>query len=247
MIRHPDDMRGVAPVPRLRWREYLWLLGIPVLLNTVACRWAIPAFSGLFGAPIEISYFISVGGLALAPMLFGALLLARREKGKASRPMLLRRLRIRRMSRTDWMWAVSAFLVLSLASFVIAKLLLPRIGMAATPFFMKNMPLQRDTLWILAVWPLFFFFNIFGEELFWRGYLQPRQEALHGARTWLVQGFAWACWHLPMGIPLVVASLPIFFVLPAVVYLRQNTTIALVVHAVFGAFGFLAVSLGGVH
>lgn len=46
-----------------------------------------------------------------------------------------------------------------------------------------------------------------------------------------------------MGLDLVFASGPIFFILPAIVQLRKNTTIAIVVHAVFGAFGFLALAL----
>jgi membrane protease YdiL (CAAX protease family) len=70
---------------------------------------------------------------------------------------------------------------------------------------------------------------------------------LTGPWTWLVHGVLWAAWHLPMGLDLIVAALPIFFILPAVVQLRKNTSIAITVHAVFGAFGFLALALGFVH
>ena len=31
-------------------------------------------------------------------------------------------------------------------------------------------------------------FNIFGEELWWRGYILPRQELSHGRFTWVVHG-----------------------------------------------------------
>jgi membrane protease YdiL (CAAX protease family) len=34
-----------------------------------------------------------------------------------------------------------------------------------------------------------FFLNIVGEEPIWRGVLWPRQELVHGERTWLVHGF----------------------------------------------------------
>jgi len=109
------------------------------------------------------------------------------------------------------------------------------------------MPLNDEHYWILYVWPAFFFFNIFGEEFFWRGYIQPRQELLTKNWTWFVHGILWACFHIPMGLDLVFAASPIFFILPAVVQIRKNTTIAIIVHAVFGAFGFLALSLGMVH
>jgi membrane protease YdiL (CAAX protease family) len=151
------------------------------------------------------------------------------------------------MSKKDWIWTIFTFLLLCLASFLIAKVLMPQMGLDATPFFFRNMPLDSGRMWILYVWPLFFFFNIFGEEFLWRGYIQPRQELLHKKWTWFFQGIFWAVWHIPMGFDLIFASLPIFFILPAVVQIRQNTTIAIVVHAIFGEFGFLAISFGGVH
>ena len=106
------------------------------------------------------------------------------------------------------------------------------------------MPLSDEHYWILYVWPALFFFNIFGEEFLWRGYIQPRQELLTKKWTWFVHCILWACWHVPMGLDLILASSPIFFILPAVVQIRKHTTIAIVVHTVFGGFGFLALSLG---
>ena len=106
------------------------------------------------------------------------------------------------------------------------------------------MPLDDSHMWILYIWPVFFFFNIFGEEFLWRGYIQPRQELQLGKWTWFIHGIFWAVWHLPMGLDLIIAATPIFFILPAVVQIRKNTTIAIVVHTVFGAFGFLALALG---
>ena len=62
-----------------------------------------------------------------------------------------------------------------------------------------------------------------------------------------MHGLLWATWHLPMGLDLILASVPIFFILPAVVQLRGNTSIAIIVHTVFGAFGFLALALRAIH
>ena len=237
-------MARVAP---LRPLELAWLFGVPTALNGVACRLAIPALDGRGALPIEVVYFLCVGGLVLAPMFFGAIYLTGRELASFRPVDILARMRIRRIRGADWLWTIATFVILSAASFLMAKILMPRIGLDATPFFFRNMPLSPENRWILYVWPAFFFFNIFGEEFLWRGYIQPRQELLTGRWTWLVHGLLWAVWHVPMGFDLIVAALPIFFILPAVVQLRGNTSIAIVVHAVFGAFGFLALALGAVH
>jgi len=40
-----------------------------------------------------------------------------------------------------------------------------------------------------------FVFNILGEELWWRGYILPRQELAFGARTWIIHGTLWTLFH----------------------------------------------------
>jgi membrane protease YdiL (CAAX protease family) len=38
-------------------------------------------------------------------------------------------------------------------------------------------------------------FNVFGEELWWRGFILPRQEAALGRYTWVAHGVLWALFH----------------------------------------------------
>ena len=231
----------------LTWPSLIALFGIPTLLNYIACIWAIPYLQSLKALPIEANYFLSVGLLVLVPMFCFAIFQSGKEIGSYKFSALLQRLRIKKLSTKDAIWTVATFLFLVMTSFIIAKILMPKMGMDATPFFFQNMPLKPEHMWILYVWPAFFFFNIFGEEFLWRGYIQTRQELLTKKWTWLVHGCLWATWHLPMGIDLIIASTPIFFILPAVVQIRKNTSIAIIVHTVFGAFGFLAISLGTIH
>lgn len=231
----------------LSWLQLFVLFGIPGVLNLVACKIAIPLLDEQNFFPIEISYFLSVGFLVLVPMFFGAVYLSGKEAGSLQVKDIFARMRIKKLSGTDAIWTVCGFIFLSVISFLIAKIILPLFEIDATPFFFQNMPLDDSHMGILYSWPLFFFFNIFGEEFLWRGYIQPRQESLNGKWTWFVHGLFWAGWHLPMGLDLIYASLPIFFILPAVVQLRKNTTIAIVIHFVFGAFGFLALAFGAVH
>jgi membrane protease YdiL (CAAX protease family) len=52
----------------------------------------------------------------------------------------------------------------------------------------------------LALWlPFFFFFNIVGEELWWRGFILPRQEPVFGRRTWVLQGVLHGFFHFSFG------------------------------------------------
>ena len=237
-------MNNIKP---LRWFDLVWLFGFPTILNAIACLWAIPYLDSITHLPMEVNYFLGVGLLVLAPMFSWALFLVGKEIDSFKMRDILQRMRIKTIAGVDWLWTIGAFVTLSLASFFIAKIIMPPLGFDATPFFFQNMPLDDSHRWILYVWPLFFFFNIFGEEFLWRGYIQPRQELLTKKWTWLVHGLCWACWHIPMGFDLIFAATPIFFILPAIVQLRKNTSIAIVVHAVFGGFGFLVIAFGGVH
>lgn len=235
-------------VKPLNWLQLLSLFGIPTILNFIACRILIPYLTETFKKlPIEIVYFISVGGLVLIPMFFGSIYLTDREINSLKIRDIFLRMRIKKLSLTDLMWTISGFITLSITSFLIAKIILPGLNLDASPFFFKNMPLTGEYFWIIYVWPVFFFFNIFGEEFLWRGYIQPRQELLNKKYTWLVHGILWSVFHLPMGINLVLSAIPIFFILPGIVQIRKNTTVSIIIHFIFGAFGFLALAFGAVN
>ncbi len=164
-------MQNLKP---LTWLELIKLFGIPAILNFIACQIVIPNLDKLKIFPIEITYFLSVGLIVLAPMFFCAIYLSGKETNSFKLKDLFDRMRIKKLSGVDWIWTIISFVALSLASFLIAKIVMPKLGFDATPFFFQNMPLSNSMMWILYVWPLFFFFNIFGEEFLWRGYIQPQ-------------------------------------------------------------------------
>jgi membrane protease YdiL (CAAX protease family) len=226
------------------WTQIGLLFGIPTGLNLIVFGLLIPWLDRQSRLPIEAIYFLGMGGLVLAPMFLAALVLAGREIGSYRFADLMARFRVRRLSRLDWLWTVAGFVGLSVASLLIADQLLPLIGAEAKPWFFRDMPLEQGRFWLVAVWPLFFFFNIFGEEFYWRGLVLPRQELLSGRAAWLVHGLLWAVWHLPLGLILVLTSTPILFILPAIVQFRRNTSIAIVIHGIFGAMGFLVLAYG---
>jgi membrane protease YdiL (CAAX protease family) len=48
---------------------------------------------------------------------------------------------------------------------------------------------------VVIVFFVVLFFNVFGEELWWRGYILPRQELAFGRWTWLIHGTLWCLSH----------------------------------------------------
>ncbi len=125
----------------LRPTELAWLFGVPTVLNTFACKVAIPAVDAWEVFPIEVTYFLCVGVLVLAPMFAWSLHLSAREIGSLRARDVLERMRVRRIEGQDWLWTVGTFVALTMASFTIAKILMPLVCLDATPFFFGNMPL----------------------------------------------------------------------------------------------------------
>jgi hypothetical protein len=79
----------------LKKTDFLWLFGFPTLLNYIACQVAIPYMELHSQLPIEIIYFICVGGLVLLPMFIWAIYLTGKEIGSFELGDILRRMRIK--------------------------------------------------------------------------------------------------------------------------------------------------------
>jgi len=61
-----------------------------------------------------------------------------------------------------------------------------------------GIPLQ-GAWWILIYYAvLILVCNIGGEELWWRGYVLPRQELAFGRSAWVIHGICWSVFHLFM-------------------------------------------------
>ena len=90
--------------------------------------------------------------------------------------------------------------------------------------------------WWLPVFYLFgvMFFNIFGEELLWRGYLLPRQELVHGKWTWVVHGLLWTGFHIfwAPNLGSLLARAPTYLALAFVCQRLGNTWPGIIAHFV---------------
>ena len=143
------------------------------------------------------------------------------------------------------MWAgAGLFLSLVLMGVIatIAGALCPSFH--TTPSFLEVQPLGPGEYHILLAWLPFFFFNIVGEELWWRGYIQPRHEAAFGGLAWVVQALFWTLFHVSFGWSIMLMVTPVLVIVPLVVQQRKNTWPGILIHGAVNGLGFLAVTLG---
>ena len=216
------------------------LFGLPALLFLALHQFVVPLLVKA-GAPLVVCFFV----LASPHMLFfvGAFVGYRLEGNPWTRHALAERFRMRRPNRRDCVWAlvaavgdIGSYLAVYIGARPVVKWLhdlypepeaLSRIFGDATTFV--GFPLKGNW-WLLGVFLVFYFFNVMGEELWWRGYIFPRQELTHGSRTWIVHGLLWTGFHAfsPYNALMV---LPGALVVSWIVQRRKNTWIFVFTHA----------------
>jgi membrane protease YdiL (CAAX protease family) len=251
----------IEPMPV--WQALLYF-GLPALLfrmsiytGTLALiRWGLPPFQASV-----VSFTIPAA--MLFALAFGCY---KRDGYPFSWSALKTRFRLLPMTGTDWVWAIGGFLVtfvsIGALSFT-ALLLIEAFPQIAPPDFFPPW-LKPDTTFDLALFTTFIgapvrgnwgvaalfavmlSFNIIGEELWWRGYILPRQEQAHGRWTWTIHGLLWLLWHLAFYPWQLFALLPICLTIPYIAQRRQNTWPALIIHAQNGIvlIAILALVLG---
>jgi len=239
--------QSVPPLPL--WGSAL-LFGLPTLLMWAATRYAVPLLRERLEGPDILCWFVA-GGSVFFCLFAAAFAAIRLEGGGTSLKAFARRFRLRALSRADVFWSIGMLVICGLLAGMISAAWTYAAGLFTfleapelSPPFMEVEPLTRETLWVLAAWLPLFFFNIAGEELWWRGYMLPRQEQSHGKAAWILHGIGLAVFHLPLGIPLTIIALPVLFGLPLVVQWRRNLWTGFIVHGIFNMGGFMAVAFG---
>ena len=238
---------SIAIKPMSLWHA-LFYFGLPALLFRISLYNGTPALIRLGLSPFKANV---VSFTVPAAILFAlAFIFYKRDGYPLSWSDIKIRFRLLRMTGKDWLWGVGGFLITFLSIGALAPtalLLINSIPVLAPPDFFPpwlEPGVNFDTAlftrfigetlknnWGIAI--LFFimlFFNITGEELWWRGYILPRQEKTHGRCTWLIHGLLWWLWHLAFYPWQVFALLPICLALPYIAQRRQNTWVAFVIH-----------------
>jgi membrane protease YdiL (CAAX protease family) len=247
-LKPPTIVSTASPLQLspLGWRRTVAVFGAAGLLLFVGTHVLIPWMREATGIEPILCWFI-VGGVGVfTPLLVVACLLLQREQPLEKTPSVWgSRLRFRRMNRGDWLWGIGGLAVIGALSAGIQYGLNVLLGgMRMQPSFMTFDPLSPGRYWILAVWLPFWTLNLMSEEILWRGVVLPRQEVALGSRAWLANAFGWSLFHVAFGWELLVLLLPILVILPYVIQRRQNTWVAVIIHAGLNGPGFIAIAFG---
>ena len=143
------------------------------------------------------------------------------------------RLRLQRMTSTAWKWTLSflvLYLLLGLVLNMLAQFVYEQFGFwpPDADIALTNIP------YLLIVLVA----NILSEELWWRGYVLPRQEMEHGKSAWIVNGVLWSFFHIFKwwAVPFMLLK---NWMLPFIVQRTKNTTPAVVIHFISNGMGVL--------
>ncbi len=228
--------------------ESLWYFVGSAILLFITVQYGIPYLHQTYGVAPLIGWWLASGVIVLA-LFIGAILAVRHRTHASTLREVLVALNVRTMSKTDAFWAFAGLLgvvvmtgiLVTLVDRVFALKLLSQDSYAS---FLKMEKLKPNEYWLFLAWLPYFFFNIVGEELMWRGYLLPRQTAALGRYAWLLNGALWAIFHVGIGWRIAIILLPIEFIVPYVVQKRQNTWLGIIIHGLYNGSGFVMVALG---
>ncbi|TAL64751.1 MAG: CPBP family intramembrane metalloprotease [Bacteroidetes bacterium] len=197
-----------------------------------------------------IAWFIN-GGMVFIILFSTAMILLKREEPKLTFKIFKEKLNLRPLSKRDLIWTLIGILTISVFSMLIMKgltrlseLYPDKISSSFSPPFLEFHVLDKSQYWIFLVWIPFFFFNIFGEELLWRGFILPRQKLNSNTANWTLNSLGWLLFHIAFGWKLVVLLLPILIINPFIVQKTKNTWTGILIHGLINGSGFLLITLG---
>ena len=187
------------------------LFRVPCLVFTAFLFWVMPRVAASGATPFAAFHAGFMTPLAL--MLLAAFVASRLEGRPWTWTGVRDRFRLGQPDRATWAWtlALVTWLILFMPflpfngyirdAFAGIRLYHAPAGYTA---FMdsltdgKTQMLGLPFSWGLLAYYLFalFVFNILGEELWWRGYILPRQEPAFGAKTWLIHGELWTLFRM---------------------------------------------------
>jgi len=258
-----DDASKLKPMSF--WRALLFF-GIPAVVAILIVYVAMP-YLDLRGVPTFWNYLIVYATSPMLALIIASIIAFRQEGNALSWTGLKTRFRLNKMGVREWLWTVGLalfmFLSAGLFSFTARWLVshTPFVppaswpadlnpakssptAMTAVPTVLMGIPLAGNW-WVFFALLASLIVATFGEEFWWRGYILPRQEMIHGRWTWVVHGLLWALFHLyaPWNL---ITILPGCLALSFVAQRLKNTWPALIAHGLANGLGVLTVTLIGI-
>jgi membrane protease YdiL (CAAX protease family) len=220
----------------------------------------IPWYVARTGQPYLVAYLWGWGSnMVLVSAI--ALIAYRLERRPFTWGAFAARLRLDRMPWQDWLWALAVlvgvagiYLALSFTAPWLAQvpgfaphpIAPPEVGpdgmSRLDPGQFFGMALAGKW-WVAGVYFAGWVLNILGEELFYRGWLLPRQEAAFGRWAWVVNGTIFTLQHTLQAWNYF-AIWPGALFMAYVVQRRRNTWIGIIQHGIMNLGLFLVVLRG---
>jgi membrane protease YdiL (CAAX protease family) len=192
-------------------------------------------------------YWFITGYFLFIPLFVFSISMARSE-GHSNIQEIAQALAITRIQKKEWYYVIGGTLLIFLLTgliFGISMLLHEQLGwrlLTTNPVFMEEMrPYLGWEKLYLFVWLPMFFFNIVGEEILWRGYIQQRMNSKY---SWLICAFLWAVFHLPFGIDMIIMASPALLIIPFIFDKTKNTSVTIAIHGIYNGPIFIMIALG---
>lgn len=215
------------------------------LLMYVLTRFLIPFLSDVTGMETIFFWFIVAGAGIFTPLIITGLVILKSEGYRISMQTITNRLRFRRLTLRDLLFALGGLVAVGVISGVVMQILEMVIGkFDHSPAFMQFEPLSEGRYWLLLVWVPYWLTNILGEEFLWRGVMLPRQEIAFGKYAWLIHGFGWGLFHIAFGWQLLITLVPLIFIQSYLVQKTGNSWVGVIMHGGLNGPAFLAICFG---
>ena len=259
-------MNTTSTIKPMSLRMALLYFGIPAAVAILIVYVLMPLLDAR-GVPIFYNYLLVYATVPMLALIAASLVAYRLEGNVLSWFEFKNRFRLNKMDGRSWLWAIGLllfmFLSASMLSFTSRWLAsfdifappdswpaeLKPTGASAPPMNAVPTELMGVSLsgnwWVLVVLLVSLVIATFGEELWWRGYILPRQEIAHGNRTWIIHGLLWTAFHLyaPWNL---ITILPGSLALSFVAQRLKNTCPAVIAHGLANGLSILIVVVIGI-
>jgi membrane protease YdiL (CAAX protease family) len=208
-------------------------------------KFLIPYLSKVTGQETILFWFVVAGLGIFLPLIITGILILKAEGFQISKSTWIGRLRFRKISKTDFIWAIIGLILVGAISGIVMKGLQLIIGkFDHSPAFMAFEPLTKGRYWLLLIWLPYWILNILGEEFIWRGVMLPRQEVAFGKYAWLIHGTGWGLFHIAFGWQLMITLIPLIYIQSFIVQKKKNSWIGVIMHGGLNGPSFIAICFG---
>ena len=243
----PPTLRPLPLLPALLY------FGIPTFFGYLV-TWKIVPMMDRAGASPLLQFAVAASDLIL--ILIAAFVAYGFEGNAWTWPAFRDRMRLRMPTGRGWAWAIGLAIVnvgLYIGAATAVDALFPHqrppvalMKLLGDDQHFLGSPLHHA--WpLLGAWVLFYLVNVFGEELWWRGIILPRQELAHGKNAWIFHGFLWAGFHISFFPTDFFVLLPCALAYGWVCQRQRSTVPGVVAHGVLNGLSGIRILAGILH